>query len=148
MGRPLKRKKAILEKLIEQVWRSTNFGMQIKTDEQAIVLKAIAKTLEYFDTMDKMNDGLTIHAKIFSRMYLDNRSVRSEMLFEVADEFVATSENNKDKNINRNKRNRVDKKARENLALILNIDPKTLYRYTNNYMKCFELKLTSNGFLL
>ena len=158
IGRKLITKKSILEKLMLAVWQDTLNGKCIKNVEQAIVLESIEQTIDHFVVEDEMNNGKTSYAIIFKAVYLsgndfsDTKLLLSECSIDVnIDEIlynktILTSiENGKDV---RAKKNLSKFKTRAAIAGHFHIDTKTLYRYTNRYIKCFFEKLKKNKYPL
>jgi len=152
MGRPHKRHKYKLEQLIKNTWLETNRGRSITTQHQAIVIKSIAQALEHFETEDELSKGKTEFVRVFETLYLSTPVIKMNYrinLFETASmwtnstlsaetitKFKTTTKNNK------------GLKTREGYAKnTFYMDSKTLLKYTNTCIACFEIKLRKNGYI-
>ena len=150
-----KRKKTVLENLIRKVWRDTKKGKSIATDEQATVIVAIALTLNHFEEEDRLHN--TIHAKIFTTVYLANSPLTQKnydskkLLFETAIEMRLDSKGysilspifKNGLGSKREKQKKVTEKTRERLAEETGVCARVLKENTDMYIKCFESKLES-----
>jgi hypothetical protein len=120
MARPPKRTKTKLEKLIMKTWYDTNKGNQITTEKEEIIIKSIKKTLGYFEMEDYLHG--TRHLEIIKKVYLSGK-------YE-----VGTPKSKKKK--------RIINKTRIGFAEEAFISEKSLERYTNLYIKCFDKHLS------
>jgi len=115
MTRPPKRIKTILEKLIIKTWNDTNKGKKVITDKEKIIIKSIKKTLSYFEMEDYLHG--TKHIGIIQKVYLSEKY-----------EKQTKDSKKKNKTI----------KTRVGYAEETYISERSLERYTNLYIKCFD----------
>jgi hypothetical protein len=118
MTRIIIRSKTKSEKLIMTVWCETKRGKDVKTDEQASVIGAIYKTLSYFEMDDYLHGSR--HVEIIKRVYLSAAYERRTP----------------------GGKKKITNKTRAGLAMELYVGEKTLERYTNIYIKCFEKNMS------
>ncbi len=118
MGRPAKRVKTKLEKLIMETWYETGRGEKPCSDKERMIIEAIKATLRHFEMEDYLYGSR--HIKIFTTVYLSAKFEKSAK--------------------NKNKR-RIVLKTKAAFAHELYIGRNSLSTYTDYYIKCFEKNL-------
>jgi hypothetical protein len=112
-------KKKELEKLLIETWRGTKGGKLFRNSEEEIIITAITETVAFFSMADHLEGSG--HAEVIKKLYLTGGAGRGAS--------------------RGGKKKRVFQKTREGLAAELHMGSRTLDRYTDKYIKCFERNL-------
>jgi len=157
MGRPLKKTKTQMEKLIRLTWRNLQKHKVVLMKEQMLVIAALALTLDHYEREDRRLGSN--HSRIFKRVYLCIKDISPAKILMMAgleirfsgsgfyvvrsgrihlsEAAVETTEKEMKKVSKSGKFTQSDK-TQNGYAIELDVSVNTLTRYTDEYIRVFE----------